>query len=237
MTTPHASWAFAYDRLYEVSFGSFYERLTELTLAHIQEAIQFNSKIIDFGAGTGRLAIPLAKMGHSVTAVEPCTEMLDVLRTKVGSEKIECVCLKMQDYSSPPRFDFATCVFTVLIYLLDDSDLRASMRSVSQALKPGGQLLLDVPSRAVFRGLSFNSESCNRNVQVTPLAGDIFQYVEVSDIKTTQGVETFTDSFKIRYWKSKDVLKIAQEMGLTIEMDFSDDFSGSGAEYFLLRKG
>jgi SAM-dependent methyltransferase len=131
----------------------------------------------------------------------------------------------MQDYSSPPRFDFATCVFTVLIYLLDDSDLRASMRSVSQALKPGGQLLLDVPSRAVFRGLSFNSESCNRNVQVTPLAGDIFQYVEVSDIKTTQGVETFTDSFKIRYWKSKDVLKSEQEMGLTIEMDFSDDES------------
>jgi len=87
VTTPHASWAVAYDRLYENSFGSFYERLTELTLAHIQEVIQSNSKIIDFGAGTGRLAIPLAKMGHSVTAVEPCTEMLDVLRTKVGSEK------------------------------------------------------------------------------------------------------------------------------------------------------
>ena len=97
--------------------------------------------------------------------------------------------------------------------------------------------MIDVPSRTVFRGLSFNSEFCNRNVQVTPLAGDIFQYVEVSDIKTTQGVETFTDSFKIRYWKSKDVLKIAQEMGLTVEMNFSDDFSGSGAEYFLLRKG
>ena len=93
-----------------------------------------------------------------------------------------------------------------------------------------------MPSRAVFQEWNFSSESCNRSVQIIPLGEDVFQYIETGAIKTPDASKTYTDCFKIRYWESKTVLKIAQEEGLTIEKDLSHDFSGSGAEYFLLRK-
>lgn len=38
--------------------------------------------ILDVGAGTGRVALELARAGHAVTAVEPATELADVLEER-----------------------------------------------------------------------------------------------------------------------------------------------------------
>ena len=65
MTRPHASWADAYDRLYQRSFSSFYDELTQLTLDSIQEFTSPASRIVDFGAGTGRITLPLARTPFS----------------------------------------------------------------------------------------------------------------------------------------------------------------------------
>jgi len=44
--------------------------------------------ILDIGAGTGALAIPLAKMVSHVTAIEPSDEMRSWLKTNIEDEKI-----------------------------------------------------------------------------------------------------------------------------------------------------
>jgi 2-polyprenyl-3-methyl-5-hydroxy-6-metoxy-1,4-benzoquinol methylase len=82
MTTPHDAWAHAYDAIYEGSFGSFYTNLTAETLACLGELAVPPAHIVDFGAGTGRLSIPLARQGYSVIAVEPSAAMLEQLRAK-----------------------------------------------------------------------------------------------------------------------------------------------------------
>jgi SAM-dependent methyltransferase len=50
----------------------------------IKERIPFdkNSSILDVGAGTGILSLPLAKNSYNVTALEPSTNMLDILLSK-----------------------------------------------------------------------------------------------------------------------------------------------------------
>ena len=73
---PHDSWASVYELAYRRSFGTFYKQLTDLTLQTIKEYLPMGSSIIDFGAGTGRLSIPLAKKGYKVTAVEPSEAMM-----------------------------------------------------------------------------------------------------------------------------------------------------------------
>jgi 2-polyprenyl-3-methyl-5-hydroxy-6-metoxy-1,4-benzoquinol methylase len=72
---PHSSWADVYDLVYEHSFRNFYHELTNVTLSVIEDRVNSNSRIVDFGAGTGRLSIPLSKKGFDVVAVDPCEEM------------------------------------------------------------------------------------------------------------------------------------------------------------------
>ena len=84
MPTAHESWAWVYDEVYEKSFGSFYTNLTSQTLSVVDGLLAPGSSILDVGAGTGRLAIPLSERGYSITAIDASKLMLDVLRSKVS---------------------------------------------------------------------------------------------------------------------------------------------------------
>ena len=77
----HRSWAKHYDAVNRMCFGRYYDELTRQTLAQIN-TLGSNLRIADFGAGTGRLSLPLASAGHSVTAIEPSQAMLEQLAAK-----------------------------------------------------------------------------------------------------------------------------------------------------------
>jgi 2-polyprenyl-3-methyl-5-hydroxy-6-metoxy-1,4-benzoquinol methylase len=66
MKMPHDSWADYYDLV----FSDIDRDYTKLTLDTIKSILPDGGTIIDFGAGTGRISIPLAKNGYSVTAIE-----------------------------------------------------------------------------------------------------------------------------------------------------------------------
>ena len=120
---PHSSWADVYDLVYEHSFRNFYHELTNVTLSVIEDRVNSNNRIVDFGAGTGRLSIPLSKKGFDVVAVDPCEEMLAQLKQKQQNGKLQTICLKMENFTTDDKFDVALCVFTVLLYLLDEKSL------------------------------------------------------------------------------------------------------------------
>ena len=54
----------------EESFGVDLHELTSRSLSTIREALSPPACVVDYGAGTGRLAIPLARVGFDVTAVD-----------------------------------------------------------------------------------------------------------------------------------------------------------------------
>ena len=116
---PHSTWAHVYDTAYKNSFGAFLDDLTCLTLRVVHDLIGPPARIVDFGAGTGRLAVPLANAGYRVTAVDACAEMLEQLRRKDLKGQIETFESSMQDFDTDRDFDQALCVFTVVLYLLD----------------------------------------------------------------------------------------------------------------------
>ena len=47
--------------------------------------------VVDFGCGTGQLAVALAQRGCRVIAVDPAKAMLDLARERQGSELVEWV--------------------------------------------------------------------------------------------------------------------------------------------------
>lgn len=73
-----------------------------------------NAKILDAAGGTGRIALPLAKMGYSVTLCDISSRMLDVARKKTlrdgVTDKVEITeCDIRKLYFADESFDFVLC--------------------------------------------------------------------------------------------------------------------------------
>ncbi len=234
---PHSSWAEVYDIAYQRSFGDFYTRLTDATVDLITKKVLLPAKIVDFGAGTGRLSIPLSRKGFDVTAVEPCEQMLNQLKKKDVSGLVTVACSEMENFQGEMYFDAALCVFTVILYLLEETTLRRSFEAAYASLKPGGILILDIPSEAIFCGYSRSDAVFERCVTVTHNSGSIYTYREDLIIKNNDGESTrYEDEFQIRHWSSEQVIRILQDTGFSVSEDLSALFSGTGSNYYLLKR-
>lgn len=234
---PHSSWAEVYDIVYQHSFGDFYARLTDATVEVIASKVPPPAKIVDFGAGTGRLSIPLSRNGYDVTAIEPCQEMLIQLRRKDLDNLITTVCARMEDFRDEGKFDVALCVFTVISYLLDEESLKKALSAAYGALNHNGMLLIDIPSRMIFQSYSRKDDVHQRFVSVTEENEDIYRYQEELTVRESSGKEsTYSDEFKIRYWPSDYVSNILVTIGFALEADLTDHFSGTGSHYWIMKK-
>ncbi len=234
---PHSSWAAVYDLAYARSFGQVYAKLTQATLEVIQSRIDPGARIVDFGAGTGRLSIPLADLDFEVVAVDPSPEMLDQLTQKRGGgANLRTVCSTMQDFQER-NFDFALCVFTVLLYLLDEDALKKAIAAAHDALKIGGRLLVDIPSIAVFQGYSKRDDFIERTVSVTKEDGDLYRYREDVTVMAPGGdASRYSDDFMIRHWSAETVRKLLTANGFVLDADLSDHFAFTGSLYWIMRK-
>lgn len=234
---PHSSWAEVYDTAYQSSFGDFYDRLTDATVKLIKNQLAPPARIVDFGAGTGRLAIPLSRLGFEVTAVEPCQEMLEQLQRKDQNHSIRTVCARMQDFRGEGDFAMALCVFTVILYLLDEDALEKSFTAAYKALRPDGIILLDIPSEAIFSSYSRREQGFERKVSVTPCNGSIYTYKEELVVMGNGGeTARYADEFRIRHWPQQNILKLLQKIGFVEEDNLTSHFSGAGSSYYKFKK-
>jgi L-ascorbate metabolism protein UlaG (beta-lactamase superfamily)/SAM-dependent methyltransferase len=97
-----------------------------------------SAAVLDIGAGTGRVAIPLAGRGCKVLAVEPARGMLAQLRQKAGNTTVAAVVAEGSHLPLPAgRFD--AVVIARLLYLTPD--WRAILGEVHRVLAAGGCVL------------------------------------------------------------------------------------------------
>jgi SAM-dependent methyltransferase len=93
--------------------------------------------ILDIGAGTGRVALDLARAGHRVTALDLDSELLDALQRRAGEEQVETVCADARLFELD-RHDFALCLVPMqTLQLLSDATERAAfLRCALAHLRP-----------------------------------------------------------------------------------------------------
>jgi len=97
--------------------------------------------ILDIGAGTGRVALELARAGHRVIAVDLDPELLRALRARAGAADIETVCADARTFGLERR-DLALCLVPMqTVQLLGGPSGRiAFLRRARAHLRPGGLL-------------------------------------------------------------------------------------------------
>ena len=104
----------------------------------LKAALTQGTRVLDVGAGTGRVAHAFADLGCDVVALDPALAMLDQLRSKASTRRVRAV------VGEGARLPFADCVFDAaviarVLYLA--ADWRAVLQETHDALKPGGFLL------------------------------------------------------------------------------------------------
>jgi SAM-dependent methyltransferase len=98
------------------------------------------SPILDVGAGTGRVALDLARRGHEVVALDRSAELLDALRERAADLAIATVAADARDFAIDRRFPLVVVPMQTL-QLLGGADGRARcLACVREHLAPGGLL-------------------------------------------------------------------------------------------------
>ncbi|MDQ2750759.1 MAG: class I SAM-dependent methyltransferase [Pseudonocardiales bacterium] len=115
--------------------GPTVERLAELTGA---------GRALEFAIGTGRVAIPLAELGVSVTGIELSAPMLDRLRTKAQEAAIPVVVGDMTTVSAPGEYTLVYLVYNTISNLLTQAEQVACFRNAARHLTPGGRFVIEL---------------------------------------------------------------------------------------------
>ena len=122
---------------YDLEYDHHYDLSFWLALAERERG-----PVVEWGAGTGRLATPLAAAGHDVTAVEVSGSMLEKACEK--GESVEWVRGDMRSAALGRRYGLAICAFNSFLCLLGSDDALAFLRNARAHLVPNGLLGMEI---------------------------------------------------------------------------------------------
>lgn len=117
-----------------------------------QFAAQTGGPVLELGCGTGRVALPLARDGHQVAAVDISPDMLAALRAKLAQEppdvaaRVQVVQADMRRLALGREFALALCPLNTFMHMTTQADQLAALGSAYRHLAPGGRLIVDVAS-------------------------------------------------------------------------------------------
>ena len=106
-----------------------------------QIALLSDKEILDFGGGTGLLALPLAKQAKSVTLVDISEKMLEQARLKAEQQDIKNIQFLEQDLLvNPLEQQFDLIVVSRVLHHMPDLD--ATLAMFHHHLRENGQVLI-----------------------------------------------------------------------------------------------
>lgn len=119
----------------------FYQRLLR----------QHGGPVLEIGAGSGRVSLPLAREGATVVALEPSAPMIARGREKAERElddaaraRLSFVQGDMRDFALDARFKLVIAPFNVLLHLYEPGEFARCFRCVAEHLAPDGRFVFDV---------------------------------------------------------------------------------------------
>ncbi len=132
--------------------------------------------VLELGAGTGRLAIPLAQAGLGVTAIDSSQEMLDRLHALDADGSVTVLHGDMVKDLPDGPFAAALIAYNTIFNLLDNGAQQACFSAVAARLAPDGVFVVEafVPELDTLAGsdVSVRSMAVDRVVlsvsQTTP---------------------------------------------------------------------
>lgn len=129
-----------YDAIYDTYAGD------HVVAFYADLATQAGGEILELACGTGRIAIPLARRGFSVTGIDVADAMLQQARAKSKTEglQIEWHTGDVRDFDLGKRFGLVFLPSNALCHLLTRNDFESAMACVRRHMDDGARFVVDV---------------------------------------------------------------------------------------------
>lgn len=125
------------------------------------------SRVLDIGTGTGIIALAVSMLGHEVTAVDLCSNMIEKAKENAEKfgQKIQFVCTAADELPFEDN-SFDVIVSRNVTWVLPEPE--KTFRNWSRVLKPGGLLIYQDANHYYYL---FNEEARKHREQITELNG------------------------------------------------------------------
>ena len=189
--------------------------------------------ILELGAGTGRLAGPLATAGSNYMGLDISKEYVEYAQQKFSKIKnIEFIQADMIDFNLKKTFDSIFIGFNSFLHLIENKDAYRCLDSVKNHMHATTKLFIDIfvphplilhrPEKLKIHILDFYNNTSKKEQSIAELLRYNSQN-EVADIEwyyaNEDGTITDTFIFKMRMYYPDTMNKMIIESGLRI-IDF-----------------
>jgi len=106
---------------------------------------------VEFGIGTGRIALPLSQRGVRVSGIDLSPDMVARLRAKPGGEAIDVTVGDFATTRADGTFRLAYLVFNTIANLTSQDDQVACFQNAAAHLEPGGCFVIEVEAPQLQR--------------------------------------------------------------------------------------
>jgi SAM-dependent methyltransferase len=210
-----------YDRIYGARFSP------ESAVAALANAAGPGGRLLELGVGTGRLALPLARRGIRVEAIEASAAMIEQVRSQAGSELIDIFKTDMTEFSLPHTdFDVAVCAVSTLFMLEGPTAQASCIASAAHHLRLGGLLFIEAfrldPDRFDKDGRRVERRLDPRGVHVVRSRHDAVRHcLHITHEFSDESGHT-TYSVSLHYTSNEEMDEMARSAGLRLRQRWHD---------------
>jgi SAM-dependent methyltransferase len=183
-------------------------------------------RVLEFGVGTGRIALPLAERGLDVWGIDGSSEMLLLLEKSPGGDRVSTVCGDFATATADGQFDLVVLLVNTIYAMHTQEDQIACFANAARHLAPGGRFVVEawVPDPPRGDGLGLKARRLGRGY-----AGLVIEDHDAArqTLSTTQIVIDGTGrtrSFPLvhRYAWPSELDLMARLSGMTLEDRWAD---------------
>jgi hypothetical protein len=187
-------------------------------------ALAGEGRALEFGIGTGRIAIPLSLQGVRVHGIDLSEPMVKRLRAKPGAEQIEVTVGDFAKTRVPGSFAVVYLVYNTIENLTQQDSQIDCFRTAAAHLEPGGTFVVEVavpqlrrlPPGETVRAFSVNGSHLGFDEYDTATQGLISRHYRVSDGK----LDAFSIPFRYVWPSELDLM--ARLAGMTLRGRWSN---------------
>lgn len=129
---------------YDESAAEMFDSTVITPTVDFLAALAANGRALEFGIGTGRIAIPLSQRGIAVHGIEMSAAMVVRLRAKPDSTGISVTIGDFSTASASGSFSLVYLIFNTIMNLTTQAGQVACFRNAAAHLAPGGCFVIEV---------------------------------------------------------------------------------------------